>query len=335
MADELMGDASAGEMTGGESTSPAPVEAVEPTPAETAAPRDGAPSGSDLDDEDDDVYDEESLVQDREKLRRLIKNRRRDGRFAKENRSLVARIRDSKLDLDDLVVKARNHDALVERINRDPEFAQRLFTKGQTPSRPSSDAPAAATYPGLGLAHPSEVFDMSDRAAQHFGHVQQRFEEFHKQSWEFQEQARSVISALSREVAALRDGIHGEKTQATTKAWSQAIDAAVGQYDDAIAPYLKDSLVGLYHAARGKNREDILKDPAAAIRQYIKDESLGKFRKATAAKAGTTAATQQRMAEANRARPGASAFTGGQPAGAKPKERLTVHDVTRRLQQQA
>lgn len=330
MADEMMGGGGAGEQSGGDVSQTTPTPAVEPTShAEAAEPRVVAQPQGDLEDEDEDVYDEDALIQDREKLRRLIRNRRRDGRFAKENRGLVTRIRESKLDLDDLVTRARNHDALVERIaSLDPDLKQRLFSNGPAP-RPQEAAPARAEYPGSGL--PPMPFDRSDPSGEYLASLHTGYEQLHRQNWEFQQQARSVISALSRELTTLRDGIHGEKSQATTKTWSSAIDAEIAKYDDGIAPYLRDGLVGLFRTLRGANRTDLLQDPAKAIRQYIKDESLAKYRKAPAGKASTAIAQQQRMAADNRARPGAAAYTGGTPAAARPQGRRTVKDVSREL----
>lgn len=331
MADELTGGGGAGMETGVEAPSPAPTEAVEPTSAaETDAPRDGAQTRADLEDEDDDdVYDEEQLMQDREKLRRLIRNRRRDGRFAKENRALVQRIRDSKLDLDDLVWRARNHDALAERIAAlPPELKARIFSDHAPASQP--EAPARPEYPGPGL--PEQIpFDTNDPGGQYIAQLHRGVTEFHRQSWEFQQEVKDVIRKLASEVGELRQGITGEKTQQLTRTWAAAIDQAVGQYDDAIAPYLRDGLVGMFRAARAANRQDILSDPERAIREYIRDEKLGKFRKAQAAKADADKVQQQRMAAMNRARPGAAAFTGGQPAPARSNHRRTIRDVNREL----
>jgi hypothetical protein len=331
MADELTGGAVAGEMPATqEAPSPAPAEAVAPSrEAEASDPTPVSQAGSgdedDLEDEDEDLSD----LQHDPRVKRMAARLRKLNNFAKKARPVYQRVRG--LDLDDVLTRARNYDAVASRFSSDPELVQRYMQGPQQAAAQAQQAPAERPqYPGSGL--PEQIpFDTSDPGGQYVAALHQRFNDLHRQSWEFQEQAKNVIGTLSRELHELREGTTREKTQTLITGVKSAVDAEVAKYDDGVAPYLRDSLYALFRDAKARGRTDLLQNPAKAIREYVKEESLAKYRKEAVAKAGVSVAQAQAMAHQNRSRPGAAAYTGGTPAPATPKERQTVKSVNARL----
>lgn len=330
MADELIGSAPGGD-TGAETASPAPVDVVS-TPASESSPgaRVDAASGGDLDDEDEDVYDEERLVQDRAALRNLIRNRRRDGKFAKENRTLVRRIKDANLDLDDLIVTQRNHQSLMARLEAEPELLQRIVTpSGRPAERPQAQQPQQRPqYQPLQL--PPPPFDAGDEGGKYVHELHSALNALHKELWE----TRQGVGMSLRDVLQWRKGLDTERTEATgkqiTQAWNETYQTIAKDYDEDGADLVRSEISHFLDWAKKENRQDILRNPRPFVDKVLaKVKGLSRFKKAQ--QAAAAALSQQASAAAAVRAPRPSAFTGGTPAPARSRHRETVKDVSRRL----
>jgi hypothetical protein len=331
MADELIGGASGGD-TGAETASPAPADVTPVASASEASPaaRVDAPAGGDLDDEDEDVYDEERLVQDRAALRNLIRNRRRDGKFAKENRTLVRRIRDAGLDLDDLIVTQRNHQSLMARLEAEPELLQRIVTAPGRPAEQARQAPVQRpqyTPPAI----PPPPFASDDEAGKWMHDSHQMVLALHRELHELKQNYGHGLHDVLQWRKGIETDRQRQQSQQRVQTWKSAISEFGKDYDEDGQALLEREVVGLFEWAQKNNRQDVLAAPKTFIPKLLEKygKPLQRFRKQQQQAAAALVQQASAAAATRGARP--AAFTGGIPAGARSPKRETVKDVTRRL----
>lgn len=330
MADELIsGGLPAGDTPAGSEAapSPAPAEVTQTAAPETAVASSDT-NDADADDLDADDEDYSDLPQDHPKVQRLMKRLRKLDRWAKKHRPVVQRVRD--LDVDDLVATSRNYQAVMERLNADPDLLQRFVSPAKPADRqPSSAAPQRPVYTPLEFAPPP--FDPSDDAGRYIVGLQSALQDMHKQLHE----TRYGIGQALRDVLQWRKGIDDERGQASsqrqTSSWKAAIAKVQTDYDEDGAALVQREAEHLFEWARRSGRQDVLANPAGAIAKVTAGlKGLSRFKKQTQA-AAAALTTQTSAAAALRTAAKPAAFTGGTPAPARAVKRETVQSVTRRL----
>ncbi len=166
-------------------------------------------------------------------------------------------------------------------------------------------------------------FDRNDPAGRW---MYEREKRHHAEKTELVEMVRS----LSNDLAQLRGGFAGQQRAQEVGTWRTTMEAAASKVPEKIngiplRTLFKDAVVGAFHMAKQRG---VRLDPQRVIAHYLKEFNLPSSTQ-TAARA---AASQQRMAEQNQRRPGASAFVGGSPSNANPdRSKERVSDVSRRL----
>lgn len=313
--------------------SPAPTEAVESTSPVTEPPVAASPDSEsvDADDLDSDDEDYSALPANDPQVQRVLKRLRKLDRWAKKHRPVVQRVRD--LDVDSLIVTQRNHQALMERLQAEPELLQRVVTPGPAAApQPQAQAPRRPEYQPLAI--PDPPFEPSDEGGKYIHEMHRTLQALHKELWE----TRYGVGAAFQDLLQWRKGLEGERQQSQVKAtvskWTAAIEQVGQDYDDDGRQLVADEIKTLYQWAKANNRQDILNDPAPAIARVLEGKkAYARFKKGAApaqAAAIAQAASQQRIAEQNRQRPGAAAFTGGTPAPARNKSGERIKDVIAR-----
>jgi len=148
---------------------------------------------------------------------------------------------------------------------------------------------------------------------------------FAKQIHNEKNELLSLVHSLSRDVAELRNGVSGDQRQREVAVWKSTIDAAASKVPENVRDMFRDACVGAYREAQRLGRRIT---PQQVVDIYTKKLGLSSSAQATAHKA---AAAAQRIAENNKARPGAAAFAGGTPTKAGDRSQERIGDVSKRL----
>ena len=321
---------------GGDGLPPSDVSTDPPAGDEPAVARTTTDDDDEDDDVDDDLTPDAEVTPERFKrvTAKLSKLKRRDRSFRVE-RGRLRELRAQGISLDDLIHGTRQHRELATQLARNPRLRELV----------SGDAAeeAGVATPRTREANPDPDPDFDDKSLP--------FDPEENDTNRYFATLARDNHGLKRTAAQLQkrlDAIEGKdtaRTQAETQraeamertTWKSVIDAAAAEVPEAYRNVFKDAMTSAYH-----NRKTHGKPPTFFVGHYLRGQVTAAQSKAAsdaARKAGEkpatpavpvrTAATQQRIAEANKTLPRTVAPNGTPAPARSGKESLL--DVRRRL----
>jgi hypothetical protein len=307
---------------GGAGAPPMDAPAIEPEgqPADTSA------SAADVVDDDDDSASDDaeidnSPLKDDPRVRRLRNQLRSAKRRVAASREFV----DTARALGLTAAQLRDVDDLARRYKEAlPVIQSREFLEvaSKLPRGDNRAEPDRRQEPALPAFNEDDFpFDKNDPAGRWM--LDRERNHYNEKN-----ELRSMVQALSRDIAQLKNGFTGEQRAKDVATWKGAIDGACSKVPEKLQGLplrnmLRDALIGARAEAQ---RRGVRLDPQKAIAHYLKEFGLSSTTQAAA-----KAAASQRIAETNKTRPGGQAFVGGQPTAAGDRSQERIGDVSRRL----
>lgn len=281
---------------------------------DTGDDADGGDAGreDDLEDllADNDEDDEQQGTRtDQDRIKKLAAKNRKLRRQIARRLPTLQRLKD--VDVDGLMHKARNYDAIEEAARRNPRL--RALLNGGDDAEDEDDRPARRS-------RKTEDADFDEAKLPFDANkdpVHRYFANLAKQNHELQRQ----FSQLTKRIDGYeKQGQQRDETSSRAQ-WGDAVRAAGEQIGDKkIAKLVQDAMRGAFNTPGIRQRYS----PQQVLNHYLKEYGVNPGQARRAADAA-----KQRIAERNKRLPN-HAERGGQPAGARPKKE-SLADVRKRL----
>jgi hypothetical protein len=308
-----------------------PGDGSQPSGDEIAGDEGGAGGGADVDDDsdvpldrllvDDDVDDQTRPIEQR--LKALDKKNRKLKRQLAKRAGTLQRLEG--IDLDDLVASKRKLAEFNELLSKNPRI--RALLNGDAEPEPERRTPAAD--PEEQFDEANLPFDVNENDTHRF------FAKMARQNFEMQKELKKLRGDLSA-----LDGRDRTRTESQVRdTWRSTIVAAADKIKStAVRKLFMDNLAAHYNDPRVRAKFT----PQQLVNHYLSElkadglitEAQAKATSAAAAPATPktpvrTAATQQRIAEANKSLPRTAAVT-GTPAPAR-SQRPSMQELGKKL----